>query len=142
MYAYREDCGVYAAEARTQSMGIRKAVPRVLRRSSAQVALLLLGINMPYHIIRQPVDLISRSFRHLGEPLCFRLVLESIAREVDTCSEDQLIIHRLYLGGITHLICEHRPLPGYSPRRPRRVEPHRLCCSSSHPFWPYTFYRC
>lgn len=88
---------VVKAEARTRSMGNnRKPVPHELRRSTAQVALLLLGIDMPYYIIRQPVDLISRSLRHLGEPLCFRLVLESIAREIYTYSKDQSMIHKPY----------------------------------------------
>ena len=44
---------------------------------------LLLGINVPDHVVGQTVHPIAGSLGHLGEALSLGLVLESIAWEVD-----------------------------------------------------------
>lgn len=43
---------------------------------------------MPDNIIRQAIDIIPRSFRHLGESLCLSLIFKGVAREVDTGAMD------------------------------------------------------
>jgi len=44
---------------------------------------LLFGIDMPYNVVRQSNDLVTRSFGHFGKALSFGLVFESVTREVD-----------------------------------------------------------
>lgn len=56
---------------------------RLLGRPPSQIALLFLSINMPYDVVGQSNDLITRSSRHFSETLCFRLVLERITWEID-----------------------------------------------------------
>ena len=43
----------------------------------------LLGVDVPDHVVRETVDAVARSFRHLREALCFGLVFEGVAGEVD-----------------------------------------------------------
>lgn len=50
---------------------------------TSKIALLLLGVNMPHNVVGQTNDLISSSFSHFSETLGFRLVLKSVAREVN-----------------------------------------------------------
>lgn len=52
---------------------------------------------MPNDVIGQSDDLVSRSFRHFSEPFCFRLVLKSVARKINSFGNDQLtwMINRL-----------------------------------------------
>lgn len=47
------------------------------------VAGLLLGVNVPDHIVGETVDAVAGALGHLGEALGLGLVLESIAGEVD-----------------------------------------------------------
>lgn len=52
-------------------------------RSGAQIAPFLFGVDVPNHVIGQANDLISGPLRHLCEAFCFRLVFESVTREID-----------------------------------------------------------
>jgi hypothetical protein len=52
--------------------------------SALRIAGLLLGINMPNDVIRKTYHLISCAFGHLGKTLGLGLILEGVAREVDT----------------------------------------------------------
>lgn len=54
-------------------------------RNVLYVATLLIGINMPYDIIRKTDDFKASTFRHLGKSFGFGLVLEGVSGKVDTC---------------------------------------------------------
>jgi hypothetical protein len=45
---------------------------------------LLISINMPDHIIRQPINAIPSSLRHLSKALGLGLILKRIAREINS----------------------------------------------------------
>ncbi len=51
---------------------------------ASKVASLLVGIDVPDHVIGQAEDLVSCPLGHLGEAFRFGLVLECVAGEVDS----------------------------------------------------------
>lgn len=61
----------------------------LVRRPGAQVPLFLLRVDVPDDVVREPDDLVARSFGHLGETLCLGLVLECVAGEIDSWVGDQ-----------------------------------------------------
>ena len=53
-----------------------------------EIALLLLGVNVPDNIVGQADHLIPRALGHLCKALGLGLVLEGVARKVDACEID------------------------------------------------------
>lgn len=49
------------------------------------IAALLLGVNVPHNVVGEANHLVAGPPSHLGEPLRLGLVLESVARKVDSC---------------------------------------------------------
>ena len=56
----------------------------LIRWSRPQIAPFFFRVDMPDDVVRETDDLIACSFRHLGESLCFGLVLEGVTGEIDT----------------------------------------------------------
>lgn len=65
---------------------------RLVCLAVSQVAGLLVGVNMPDHVVGQSNDLIPGALGHLGESLGLGLVLEGVCGEVDTCNSQTLDI--------------------------------------------------
>jgi len=48
------------------------------------VTALLIGVDVPDDVVGQAVDAVPGALGHLGEAFCLGLVLEGVAREVDS----------------------------------------------------------
>lgn len=53
-----------------------------------RISRLLIRIDMPHNVIRQPVNTVSSSFSHLREALSLCLVFKRIGREIDAAAVD------------------------------------------------------
>jgi hypothetical protein len=51
----------------------------------SSIARFLVGVSVPYDVIRQAVDFFARAPGHFGETFCLGLVLESVRGEVNAC---------------------------------------------------------
>lgn len=60
----------------------------LVRLAIAQVARLLVSVDVPDDVVGQSDDLVAGTLSHLGESFCFGLVLKGIRGEVDAGSVD------------------------------------------------------
>lgn len=51
---------------------------------SLSITRLLIGVDMPNHVVGKTKNLVPSALGHAGEPFRFGLVFESIGGEVDT----------------------------------------------------------
>lgn len=64
--------------------GIRRRTLCLVRLAIAQVARLLIRVDVPHDVVGQTDDLVAGTLRHLGESFGLGLVLKRVRGEIDT----------------------------------------------------------
>lgn len=68
----------------TSFLTAKTQTARLVGLATSQVAGLLVGVDVPDHVVGQTDNLVAGALGHLGESLGLGLVLEGIRGEVDT----------------------------------------------------------
>ena len=88
----------------------RKALSPINAASS--VAGLLVGVSVPYNVIRQAVHCLACTSGHLCKAFCLGLVLEGVRGEINACDlRVSTGLLKIQSGELeTNLLCGHQPL--------------------------------
>ena len=104
-------CGLFEINVQKTELGNRRKKGTFPVSAALSVAGLLVGVSVPYDVIRQTEHLFACTLGHLCEAFCLGLVLEGVRGEINACEMIvSLTAKKMRSSQLkTNLLCEHRP---------------------------------